>query len=107
MNKKVIKKWVKALRSGKYKQGTGKLRDEENNFCCLGVLTDLYIKKNKLKWNNGISFHYDFRGQCFTLTKEVVDWVMLDHDIESELIHMNDNKVTFKEIADYIEEYCL
>ena len=107
MNKKVVKKWVKALRSGDYKQGVGKLRDVHNNFCCLGVLTDLYIKKNKLKWNNGISFPYDFKGQCFTLTPEVFDWAMLDYDIESKLINMNDNKVPFKKIADYIEENCL
>lgn len=31
-------KWVKALRSGKYKQGKGQLfQKEDNQYCCLGV----------------------------------------------------------------------
>lgn len=45
--KQVVKnKWLKALRSGKYQQGRGDLKSG-NSFCCLGVLTDLYIKENK------------------------------------------------------------
>lgn len=39
-----------ALRSGYYKQATGKLRelrsDNTSAFCCLGVATDLYIRRN-------------------------------------------------------------
>lgn len=42
MKNNIMKKWVKALRSGKYKQGTGTLkqynRNEEAKHCCLGVL---------------------------------------------------------------------
>lgn len=47
MNKRTMKKWVKALRSGKYNQGSGALckrfRNEFGNitkieYCCLGVL---------------------------------------------------------------------
>lgn len=45
MKKEVAKAWVEALRSGKYKQGKGWLRQEEPGveptFCCLGVLCDL------------------------------------------------------------------
>lgn len=37
----VIKVWTTALRSGKYEQGRWKLRDEDNKFCCLGVLADV------------------------------------------------------------------
>lgn len=35
------KEWLKALRSGKYKQGRGWLRDAEDGFCCLGVMCEL------------------------------------------------------------------
>lgn len=53
MNKTIMKKWVKALRSGKYKQGRGTLCqvDKKGNksFCCLGVLCDLYNKDRKAK----------------------------------------------------------
>jgi len=39
------RKWVAALRSDKYRQGTTELKyknDEGTFFCCLGVLRDLY-----------------------------------------------------------------
>ncbi len=47
MNKTMARKWVKALRSGKYRQGTNGClteTDEETGeikFCCLGVLRDV------------------------------------------------------------------
>lgn len=46
MDKKVKKKWVKALRSGEYQQATRRLYaedrgDGQEGFCCLGVLCDL------------------------------------------------------------------
>src|SRR5580692_6183029 len=41
---KVQRKWVRALRSGKYQQGRSKLHNLENQFCCLGVLCDLAVK---------------------------------------------------------------
>lgn len=37
----LVKKWLDALRSGKYKQGLGRLRNVYNEFCCLGVLCDI------------------------------------------------------------------
>lgn len=30
-------KWVEALRSGEYQQGSSCLKDSRNNYCCLGV----------------------------------------------------------------------
>lgn len=41
MNIELLKKWVEALRSGKYTQGFNKMR-VGNNFCVLGVLCDVY-----------------------------------------------------------------
>ena len=46
MNKQLKSKWIKALRSGKYKQGFGRLkqRNDTNHrpeYCCLGVLREL------------------------------------------------------------------
>lgn len=40
VNKEVIKEWVRALRSGEYKQATDALKTE-NGYCCLGVLCDI------------------------------------------------------------------
>lgn len=32
-------KWLNALKSGEFTQGKGKLRDDNGNYCCLGVLS--------------------------------------------------------------------
>lgn len=39
--KKNVRKLIRALRSGKYEQARGALRDGQK-FCCLGVACDLY-----------------------------------------------------------------
>jgi len=59
MKKEIAKKWVKALRSGKYKQGDGYLKEynskNQPRHCCLGVLCELYndaMKKNHKKCLN-------------------------------------------------------
>lgn len=50
MKQAIMKRWVKALRSGKYKQTRYKLRLRNsrgaaaNSFCCLGVLCDLFAQ---------------------------------------------------------------
>lgn len=60
MKKNIKKLWVKALRSGKYKQGCRALR-YDNMFCCLGVLCDLHRKRTKKKgniWRNNAYLGY-------------------------------------------------
>jgi|CXWL01.1.fsa_nt_gi hypothetical protein len=45
MNREVAERWTKALRSGRYKQGFGRLSVEndkgQKKYCCLGVLCKL------------------------------------------------------------------
>jgi hypothetical protein len=41
MDEEIKGRWVTALRSGKYRQGQGRLRRENETFCCLGVLCDI------------------------------------------------------------------
>lgn len=56
-----VKEWVKNLNSGKYKQGTHLLRDKRDNFCCLGVLCDIAIQRDK-----NISWLLDEKqGDCY------------------------------------------
>ena len=47
MKKEIAEKWVKALRSGDYNQCAHRMVSDENNpeFCCLGVLADIYRKE--------------------------------------------------------------
>src|SRR5688572_30653463 len=46
MKKEMKEKWLQALRSGEYTQGSGLLRTADDKFCCLGVLCDLVTKED-------------------------------------------------------------
>jgi hypothetical protein len=58
MDEKLKAKWVKALRSGKYKQAHDTLKGETNDrdigYCCLGVLCEI---APGIKWSD-IENHY-------------------------------------------------
>jgi len=41
MKRGIARKWVVALKSGKYKQARSRLKNGDN-YCCLGVLCNLY-----------------------------------------------------------------
>lgn len=113
MKQEIKTKWIKALRSGKYKQTTGTLKDEVG-FCCLGVLCDIYRKEHKdlnLKWD------YDtlgnFNCEKSELPYTVRKWAGLSKSdpnvkINNEtttLIHLNDDAgLNFKEIAQVIQD---
>ena len=110
-------KWIQALKSGNYKQGTGNLYNiRDNSYCCLGVLgslcnisnTDL-IHRSFIRNNYGDS-QYDhscpkdsdklypsaFKKDFTDLSKENLAFI---------LSNMNDiEKKSFKEISDYIEK---
>lgn len=119
-------RWVSALRSGKYHQGHGCLRDIDNNYCCLGVLADLIdpeawsytpeyalnsFKTNlrnftnsrnvpKFKWN-------PTNSEDPTLIECSNKYLITDiipTDIQRALAIKNDfHMLSFLEIADYIE----
>lgn len=82
--KKTIKKlWIKALRSGKYKQASGHLR-KNGGFCCLGVLCDLYKQTTgNGKWlpRDSVCRTSAFQIGSFTshaaLPEDVMDWAEL------------------------------
>ena len=115
MKKDIKTKWVKALRSGKYKQAAGKLKDD-NGYCCLGVLCQLHAKETKLgKWittDNGYYIDYVVGKSVadVELPTAVMKWAGLSRPYGisvkgSSLTNMNDNDgKTFKELADIIEE---
>ena len=50
MRADVKAKWVAALRSGDYKQGTGTLLNEKNEYCCLGVLAQV-VDPERVGWH--------------------------------------------------------
>lgn len=97
-------RWVIMLRSGKYNQTNGMLRDDDG-YCCLGVacLAAGYKDSNI----------YDHKTIPLELTKVpkllMGDNTPTNHNynpIVSKLVHFNDTKQwTFKQIASYIERY--
>ena len=116
MKKDIKTKWVKALRSGKYKQAAGKLKDD-NGYCCLGVLCQLHAKETKLgKWITTDNEYYPINyvvGKSVgdvELPTAVMKWAGLSRPYGisvkgSKLTNINDNEgKTFKELADIIEE---
>ena len=124
MKQNIMKKWIKALRSGKYKQGEGTLKqyDSKGNaqHCCLGVLCELYnqeMRKNKKKTipekiydnDSNFSFGYTrFDRICDGLPKSVMYWSGVRNTIgqfETEnLADLNDTGRKFKTIAGIIEK---
>ena len=105
MNKKVKKKWLKALRSGKYKQTTGQLK-RDNKFCCLGVLCDIHAKENNKRWNQKNTYHHN----SGSLPIHVKKWAALNESnprYKGKYVYLaaaNDNRMSFKRIANIIEK---
>lgn len=109
---KNAQKWVQALRSGKYKQTKSVLR-YESRFCCLGVACEVYnqemkrLHKKQLKTiiTDGKVVAYDNCEQILPL--KVQHWLNLstrDGDFgDGDLVEMNDNGKTFRQIARVIE----
>lgn len=127
-NTEVIKKWVEALRSGEYKQTTGKLHrvtlnenlpEEPPGMCCLGVLCDLAAKAGVVtRVVDGMLMRYD--GETHVLPPVVRDWAGLGFDnpyVKYEVyfedgpaaaydpvsVLNDDHRLGFSEIADAIE----
>lgn len=81
----VKKAWVRALRSGKYKQGQNRLRTADNKFCCLGVLCDVYNKTLKRsQWRKigerRVDWGFGNTQEASSLPPAVQKWAGLNSD---------------------------
>lgn len=113
MDKKLKAKWLKALRSGKYKQGKGVLRTADNRFCCMGVLVDVMSKKAWPKVTTEIGtlilgaehsvMAYEVEQNGTALDYDTMRRIGLETRHQGDLINMNDAGKRFTTIADYIE----
>lgn len=123
MKADIKKKWVEALRSGQYEQGTGALVIEdqtgtgvERRYCCLGVLCEVVgMVPMRLPTDDRLS--YD--GEVGELPSTVVAFTgltepdpklnkyirpTLDNEVRS-LARFNDDGLTFPQIADVIDYF--
>lgn len=129
MNPEVKQKWIDALRSGNYEQGSEKLRTV-NGYCCLGVLCDIYAQENNTQWkfsgneetNLQPMDYWYFLDQSEFLPQSVMNWAGLgthnpsvrvyceDSDGEDEryyndeIANVNDSGYSFSQIADIIQQ---
>jgi hypothetical protein len=116
-NKENIRKWVEALRSGKYTKGVENLRNINDEYCCLGVACDV---SRVAEWKRGeedaqsvFSYLTPTKNATAYLPIEVQQWLGVDEDDvrlysgggkKEKATYLNDNRgFTFLEIADCIE----
>lgn len=109
MNKEIKEKWITALKSGEYKQGKGTLNANEE-FCCLGVLADLYLKEKNREWEIQSDGKHLIDGNSAYLSQECKLWAGLNDGNPTPLgyklgvANLNDEGATFEEIAAIIEK---
>ena len=110
MNSEVKALWLAALRSGEYEQGRGRLRGQDNRFCCLGVLCDIHAKAGLGEWIplDGGWVSYGEPKNRGVLTTGVMAWAGLGLESpklgDRTLAEINDTGMSFADIADIIEE---
>lgn len=129
MNPEVKQKWIDALRSGKYEQGSEKLRSV-SGYCCLGVLCDLYAQEHNVEWEfrgRGGTYlqpqdYWYFEEESEFLPESVMEWAGLktnnprvrvdveDNEDEDEWFYqdeiaiVNDSGYTFNDLSKIIEQ---
>ena len=112
MNPEIKQRWIEDLNSDEYKKTKKHLKDS-TGFCCLGVLTNLYITEHNQEWNLYNDCYYTFDGLYGSLSSDVMNWAGIDAPWGNlkepvgefdTLAGLNDNGYSFKQIAQVIEE---
>jgi len=132
MPKAVKERWLKALRSGEYKQGQGMLRDAEGGYCCLGVLvqeldgkipttdgcsfsmpTMNFLKRHGIIVIGRAPYSEEFKGSatirvtepsCFSVFCDKPDTATTLPDLNDGNEYNGRAPYTFEQLADIIEE---
>lgn len=107
MRNAVRQRWLKALRSGEYKQGGRFLCLEDGSMCCLGVLYDIEFDGywelvEETEYRRG---HYTIDGTRSGLSDDFADSVGLDIFEHEYMMRWADNDRSFNNAIDYIENY--
>jgi hypothetical protein len=95
MDQKIKKKWIKALRSGEYEQGIGRLH-YDGKYCCLGVL--MAVQGASVYPSTALPPD-QFRAKLSLLALSIL--AAANDGQRCPYIKMN--KHTFKQIADYLK----
>lgn len=120
MNPEIKEKWLAWLRDPNNTQTVGCLKDDQG-YCCLGGLTDVYIKEHEIDWKLDSlegSFglpdpHQNQDLEVGVLPSFVMKWAGFDSQNpfvmfkghRESISRLNDDyEQTFADIADVIEE---
>jgi hypothetical protein len=127
--------WLIALRSGKYDQGIGKLKDDDDCYCCLGVACTLADIDNELLLDKETPYDLEINegdGVLGDLPSILIGSISSELDLADLLMQLNDGipkesyeralvkypnlildkinipqqRFSFKQIADFIEANC-
>lgn len=111
-----MKRWITELRSGRWKQGFGKMSNGYQQYCCLGVCSVIARGVKKTPSFYGYSFTYPndpdegaFSGYPHAVwfyNRFGFDYILHIAEILSvpmSVPTLNDNRVPFGAIADVIE----
>lgn len=110
MKPAIKKKWLTALRSGKFRKGTGTLKrhyQTQPAHCCLGVLCEV-IKKDfahageVLEPNAESTLRTKF-SMAGMLNPRLMEYTKITQEQQRTLATKNDNGWSFEKIANYIE----
>lgn len=106
MDAQLKAKWIEALRSGKYKQGSHSLR-RGDAYCCLGVLCDVAGEQvaHVYKTYEGDLYAFGQFGETAFLPRILRETAQIPTGTAWELVALNDAGQSFSEIADYIEAH--
>lgn len=107
LNRKAIKAWIKALRSGQYLQTQGYMygtRAGRDSFCCLGVLTNEFCLKNNKNFDDFFKDRYDPDSLDFEteiLPERVQQWTgLIDYVKLTEEVELKTRSKTVREVLD-------
>lgn len=116
MNELVKPLWLNALRSDEFTQGAGVLHSNDDTYCCLGVLCELYMRHSEenidWRYDNHRAQYYLF-GEEELLPVKVMEWAGIEDNsgtinlsdmTYTTLAELNDSGYTFAELADLIEK---
>ena len=106
MKPELKQKWVEALRSGKYQQGRGKLKQETAGslcFCVVGVLAEIMVAEGLLTCEGTVYMARGWDRCAYGLPLDALSAIGLSGYEESQLIKMNDEGMSFHRLASIIE----
>lgn len=102
-------KWLKALRSGNYKQGKSNLcsvnpATGELSYCCLGVLCEVAGIQKTLGHSNSFNFNFPEKPERTTISTSLAIQLDLSRKDINSLMYLNDTaNRDFDVIANHIE----